>query len=537
MGLSINELIELPSLREASVIAGAKGMHRIINSITVLEKDDSKLFGNNKICKNEFFRSQLVITGFINSRKNVSKQLASIRKMDEDGIAGIILFYLGISIEKLDDKVIKLTDTLGLPLICLPENRIDLRYSDVICEVMEAIVRKQIADTYFASEVMERISFLNKSQRNMDSVLMMLRDRTRCSIYLTDSLGNILNCETWPRNSEFPFYQIFKKRNRAAGLEDKFTLRKFIINEKDYYVNLSSVTDESGVNLNLFVIKEINSISSDAYQQIDVCKQINEVIQTFINIWSVKHGAIDSAELIHAIIKDEPIKIRRIAEILKIDVTTLSTMWFFSRELDKQELSAIKKNLEVYSKNFVIENYDDHTIAMLSKTGEDDIDLAEQILNGCQEKENDFKIVVCTNLKNTHETKEAYNIIEAAFKYALIIFPLKKSITFPEVKLARNLSFIINEGENEILKSTKILDVLDKNDKGKELHHTLERFLLDGDSDFNKTAEIQYVHANTVKYRIKKIIKIYGYNVFRFPDVNELYNALALRRLTKNFKG
>ena len=103
---------------------------------------------------------------------------------------------------EIDKRLIELADLLQFPLICMPKNRINLRYSEVICEVMEAIYKDQLKETYFVSEILERISHLPEHQRSIDTVMKMLSDRLRASVILTDASGHLLNAAAWPRTRE-----------------------------------------------------------------------------------------------------------------------------------------------------------------------------------------------------------------------------------------------------------------------------------------------------------------------------------------------
>ena len=64
-----------------------------------------------------------------------------------------------------------------------------------------------------------------------------------------------------------------------------------------------------------------------------------------------------------------------------------------------------------------------------------------------------------------------------------------------------------------------------------DLSQTLATYLLDGDSSVTKTAQLLYLHKNTVKYRIKRISDILGFRPDRMPEVVELYKAAAVQRI------
>ena len=60
---------------------------------------------------------------------------------------------------------------------------------------------------------------------------------------------------------------------------------------------------------------------------------------------------------------------------------------------------------------------------------------------------------------------------------------------------------------------------------------TLSIFLLDGDSSVTRTAELLFLHKNTVKYRIQRISDLLGYHPDKMPETVKLYQAVAVRRL------
>ena len=64
-----------------------------------------------------------------------------------------------------------------------------------------------------------------------------------------------------------------------------------------------------------------------------------------------------------------------------------------------------------------------------------------------------------------------------------------------------------------------------------ELLATLSVYLLDAQANVTMTAELLYLHKNTVKYRLHKINSLLGYPVTKMPESNLLYTALSVRRL------
>jgi hypothetical protein len=93
----------------------------------------------------------------------------------------------------VDRRLIEVADALDFTLICMPRNRKDLRYSEVISEVMSAIFTDRASGGSVTVELLERVSRLPKQQQTVDTVIKLLSDRIRSSVIVTDSAGNVLN--------------------------------------------------------------------------------------------------------------------------------------------------------------------------------------------------------------------------------------------------------------------------------------------------------------------------------------------------------
>ena len=178
MSLTVKTCMGLPAFRYAKIVAGKGGINQTVNSITVLENSDvdvisSDLFLNHEMC----------ITAFSSIKDDVDKQCAIVRRMKEIGICAVVLYYIGIFVPYLDDKLISTADEVNLPLICMPYNRFDFRYGEAINDVMYAIYRDKQENINFIPEILESISGLPERLRTIRSLLQIISDRFRCSFF------------------------------------------------------------------------------------------------------------------------------------------------------------------------------------------------------------------------------------------------------------------------------------------------------------------------------------------------------------------
>jgi hypothetical protein len=140
MAVTVRQCLELPSLAEAEVIAGAGGLDRPVRGISVLESAGVPEY----ITEDIMLGDEIVITGFISHRTDVDRQCQIIRILNEGGEAALILFYVGIFMPEVSQKLIDTANELDFPLIRMPLNRVDIPYSEVINEVMELLFRRKL---------------------------------------------------------------------------------------------------------------------------------------------------------------------------------------------------------------------------------------------------------------------------------------------------------------------------------------------------------------------------------------------------------
>lgn len=198
MSISVADVLKLPSMRGAQVIGGKKGLSRIVSSISVLEYAQINAVQTELFENIEFLGNELAITGFLNNPDDVELQCMNIRRLAQVGEVGMILFYVGVVMKRVDQRLIDLANELDFVLICMPLGQKNQRYSEVICEVMELIHRDQMNGANLVSELLEQAASLPAHRRTVDSMLRMLSNRLRASVVLMDSSRRVLNEAAWP---------------------------------------------------------------------------------------------------------------------------------------------------------------------------------------------------------------------------------------------------------------------------------------------------------------------------------------------------
>lgn len=529
MSVTVGDLLRLPALRRAVVLGGRKGLTKIVSSISVLESTDPDILVDGLFPQGEFFGSEIVITGFMNILEDVECQCANIRRMAEGGEAGLILFYVGVYLPYVDQRLIELADELDFVLICMPKGEKNLRYGEVISDVMNCIYRDQAGDESIVSEILERVSVLPSQLRSVNTVLQMLSDRMKVSIILCDTSMRILNLVAWPRSLESVLKKGMKECKELPA-DGGFIRCPFLAEGELGHFTLHSGHGES---MELFLVKE--GWKMGGYET----EQILDVVRLGVNIWGEQHGEVAIHELVHAILQDEPMKMRRLADIFRIDVEAIHEMWIVSGAQEssarylKQELDSLKIYAENCADTVIADIYEGKMLLFLSdpysqKEAEEQI---SGILKQICKNDHTMTLTRCSGLGNTSDVRAVYLCHQEYLEDNRRVFPGKQYFHIGELQFVGECRRLAEQGEKETDQALKCLAKIKADREGESLIETLSLYLLEGEASVTKTAELMYLHRNTIKYRLRRITELLGYRPDKMPEGIELYRAVVVGRL------
>lgn len=217
MSVTVSQLMELPCLRKAKVLAGHKSLDRIVTSVTVLEYATPTAMQQKLYKSIEFWGSEIILTGFCNIAEDVEAQCHNIRILAEAGEVGIILYYVGLILPRVDPRLIQLANELDFVLICMPENEPNLRYGEVIREAMDAIVRDELNNPTFTIDLLDQMTKVPQGQQSVKTILRITSDRLRASAVITDAEYRVLSQASWPRNQDLAWGDMIQQAARHPG--------------------------------------------------------------------------------------------------------------------------------------------------------------------------------------------------------------------------------------------------------------------------------------------------------------------------------
>ena len=522
--MSVQDILALPCMNGAKVVAGHGGLTKVLSSVTVLEFSDANDLQKEILSNIDFYGSELVITAFASIPENVEQQCANIRRLASVGEAGMILYYVGILMPRVDEALIALANSLDFVLIVMPEKRWDLRYSEVISEVMEAIIKDQSQGISLLTDVLAQMTRLPAHQRTIDAVLRMARDRIRTSLILLDHQGRALGQANWPMSLELKIDDLpYANALTPVTLENHRTVWRCPLNQNDPQ------------SMELCLVKDGSPISRD------LALQTVELVRLAVSLWSSRHAEVQISELVRAILLDEPLKMRRLADLFHIDVSSIHSMWVLRIEApddmrqrqEREALKILRETLSYRCDTVIADTYEGYVIGFMSwqGKGENAGSLGSDLMGRLENANIPAVLVRCHRLLRTSDVRQAFLIIKDHLKHAKCIWPARQSYSLEEIEFARECRKTIDEGADALDTVLQPLRFLQEFSEGAELLHTLIVYLLDAESGITRCAELLFVHKNTIKYRMSRIGVCLGYPADKEPEKFSLYRAATIHRL------
>lgn len=529
MSVTVEQLLKLPSLSRAKVVGGRGGLSKVVSSISVLESTDPGALVDEVFPQGEFFGSEIVITGFLNSVDNVPLQLANIRRLAQGGEVGLILFYVGVYLPRIDPQLIALADELDFVLIVMPEGEATLRYGEVINDVMACIYRDRAQSSSIVLDILANISALPKHLQTVNTALKILSDRISASVLLCDASFHILNLVAWPRGIEASVAGGFRRMQSYPPPGGSQTC-PFVPDARIYRMSLGV---DGGQQMELLLIKA--GLPFDPA----TLGQVMDATRICINIWGRRHGEIAIHELIRAILQDEPLKMRRLAEIFHVDVASLHEMWIAQsgcedgKEHFQALLPGVRECFVGFSGSLIMDVYGGRLLIFLGtpQTQQEAERLSASVLDTVSARLPDAVLCRCSGLQNTADVRTAYLAFRENLTDAMDVYPTRRLYTSGDICFSKSCRQVIHEGEAALDACLEVIAPVQKDSENLDLAETLSVYLLDGGMSVTLTAELLHFHKNTVKYRLRRISDLLGYRVDKMPELLALYKACAVRRL------
>ena len=231
---------------------------------------------------------------------------------------------------------------------------------------------------------------------------------------------------------------------------------------------------------------------------------------------------------------------RRLGEIFHVDIPSIHELWMLCGVQNVQRVSdRLEQDLELARQcadTVIGAIYEDQPIMCLSTPHSlrETEWVLEELLRRAETVSPDAVVVRCSALRTTTDCRRAYLLTQETLPDARRIFPRKRLFLLGELELAAECRKCIAQGESAAEEQTLPLSVLQTDKEELDLAGTLCTFLLDGELSVTRTAELLYLHKNTVKYRLQRISDLLGFRPGKMPESMQLYRSAAIYRLLRS---
>lgn len=171
MDLSVREALEIDGLKDAKLIAGGKGLDRLIYCVDISETPDAYKW----VRPHEF-----LITAGYSIRDNLKAQLLLLHSLAEVNGAGLAIKF-GRFIGDIPKELSELADQLEFPLIGLPD---DLPFIDITYPLMQHIVNAQAQRLAYSERIYLTLTKIALETNSLDALAKSLGDILHQNIYI-----------------------------------------------------------------------------------------------------------------------------------------------------------------------------------------------------------------------------------------------------------------------------------------------------------------------------------------------------------------
>ena len=593
VGLVVAEILKLPILADAKVLAGEKGLDREVSQVTVGEVPDigDWLTGN-----------ELVLSTFFAVETTPEAQVEFTRKIIKAGAAGLLV-KPGRFIEEVSPEIIELGRGHDFPIVEVPP---EVRWTHITAEISELIVGEHVALLRRSQEIHQRLLELVIDGGSWQAIADATSGLIGRPVVLEDSFFELLSrsvpgegendapgqggdtsekMDVKSRQEEYrQLIEAFEEQRRTSGDDSGGKFSK----TDESYRGASAKTGEryrrvslkkkvkfpARVTVPIIVSRDVLGYVSS----FELDSELNELdlvaLESAATVAAVEMGReltrLEAetrlrGDFVDDLLGDEfdggPTMLQR-ASFLGGDlsrgclclIADIDSFGDYVREraltepevqqIKNRFFSGVKQEIRSHHQNALLTPKSDNVIAFLPPLKDGDTKLmaiarstATRIRQSCRELLPELTISV--GLGRFHadplETRRAYREAQSALQVSQRLGEAGAIATFDDMGVYKLLLGALEEDPEEVRnfyeETIARIEVYDKQHKT-DLVGTLEAYLANNRS-IAATAEVLFTHRHTIRYRLGRINDLTGLDVHRSEDQEKLGFGLKVMRLLR----
>lgn len=559
MGLRVSEILKLPILTDARVLAGESGLDREVTQVTVGEVPDigDWLTGG-----------ELVLSTFFAVETTPEAQAEFTRKIIKAGAAGLMV-KPGRFIEAVDPKIIDLGRKHNFPIVEIPP---EVRWTHITAEISERIVGEHVALLRRSQDIHQRLLEIVIDGGSWQSIADASAELIGRPVLLEDSFSDVLS-QSLPDPDDAKVIGEFEKLRKAAGENGRAKAAKGAeryhrtpLNKKAQFPAMVTVP----IIVSRDVLGYVSSFETDS--------ELNELdlvaLESAATVAAVEMGRELTrmeaetrlrGDFVDDLLGDEfdggPTMLQR-ASFLGGDLSRGSLCliadidsfgeYVRAKKLTEPEVqqiknrffSSVKQQIHVSHEHALLTPKSDNVIAFLPPLKEGDGKLmgiarstATRILQSCREIMPDMSVSI--GLGRFHadplETRRAYREAQSALQVSQRLGETGAIATFDDMGVYKLLLGALEEDPEEVRnfyeETIARIEAYDTQ-HNTDLVGTLEAYL-NNNRSVAATAEALFTHRHTIRYRLGRINDLTGLDVHRSEDQEKLGFGLKVMRLLR----
>ncbi|MHB0867260.1 MAG: PucR family transcriptional regulator [Thermoleophilia bacterium] len=562
MGLSVSEILALPILADASVLAGKKGLDREVKQVTVGEVPDigDWLTGG-----------ELVLSTFFAAAKDPGAQVDFTRRIIKADAAGLLV-KPGRFVKTVDPELISLGNKHRFPIVEIPP---EVRWTHIIAEISERIVGEHVSMLRRSQDIHQRLLEVVIDGGGWQSIVDITSELLGRPVVLEDSFHEVL-AKSPPNGAGDELMTDFEVLRREdggasrseagraqarAGRYQRVTLHK----DKEFP---AAVTVPVAVSRDVigFVssfeaetpLQELDLVALESAATVAAVQMGREMVRLetetrlrgdFVD--DLVAGELESGPAIQQRASFLGGDLSRGCLVLIADIDGFGE-YVQGRNLTEQEVQQIKNRLfsgvkqviRVRHADALLTPKSDNVIAFLPPLpagGERLLEMARSSASQIQKTCKDLlpDLTVSIGIGRFHadpaETRRAYREAQSALQVSQRLGESGATATFDDMGVYKLLLGAMEEDPEEVRNFYEETIARVEEYDGKhntDLLGTLESYLANNRS-VAATAEALFTHRHTIRYRLGRINDLTGLDVNKSEDQEKLGFGLKVMRLLR----
>jgi purine catabolism regulator len=507
------------------VISGEAGMDREVTSVSVMDAPDiyDWLRGGEA----------LLTSGYV-FKDNPEGLTSLVEKIYQAGAAA---FFIKTDrfIGKLPEATLAVSNKLAFPIVHMPR---EYAFVDVINPVLSRIVWEQSETIKYSVRIHNAFIDIALHGGDVRKVLETMKELLTFDVVFIDTMFKKLY--TLPGvKVEDNLEEIFLTKYKCFPVRSDHSMYGYfvLVGQTDGIGEYEKITlEHAATNVKLIMQKMISN------RQVEK-RYRDQFVEDLI------YGNIKSEEELAQRAKLYDWVARGDYCVIIIDIDSFRRKFVggerietIASELNEMANSIFETAFSVFRKNQVSMIYASFTDYAVVVVNEMDEGIHKRVRN-CTEyirrqvnSRFNFTVTVCAGVakKDAMKIHESFHEAQRARKIAEMIYGPDVVVYYGELSMYKMLEQIKDEATvREFYKETLGALILYDKEKGASLMRVLID-IVDNDWNLKKTAEMTYVHYNTMKYRYKKLAEILGMDLEKTANKLNIELAIRLYRLAEN---